>query len=61
MVPKKTFNVHLKKASGAFSRLCNIWKSKQYYLKTKIRLYNSSVKAIILYGSECWRSSKRKT
>ena len=48
-------------AKGAFSRLRNIWKSRQYSLKTKIRLYNSNVKAVLLYGSECWRITKDDT
>ena len=47
--------VHLNKARGAFSRLRNIWKSKQYRLKTKIRLYNSNVEAALLCGSKYWR------
>ena len=45
----------LGKARGAFARLAPIWRSKQYSLKTKTRLYNSSVKSVLLYGSECWR------
>ena len=38
--------------SGSILR---IWKSKQYSLRTKVRLYNSNVKSVLLYGSECWR------
>ena len=34
------------------------WKSNQYTTKTKIRLYNSNVKSILLYGSECLRVVK---
>ena len=30
----------------------------KYTTKTKIRLYNSNVKSILLYGSECWRMVK---
>ena len=40
--------------------LINIWKSKQYSLKTKIKLYNSNVKSVLLYGSECWRVVKNE-
>ena len=36
-------------------KLRNIWKSNQYTTKTKIRLYNSNVNFILLYGSEYWR------
>ena len=55
---KKDIQARLNKARGAFSRLRNIWRSKQYSQKTKIRLYNSNVKSVLLYGSECWRIIK---
>ncbi len=52
---QKDIKARLGKAQGAFARLRPIWKSKQYSLKSKIRLYNSNVKSVLLYGSECWR------
>ena len=51
----KDIQSRLGKARGAFARLQPIWKSKQCSLKTKLRLYNSKVKSVLLYGSECWR------
>jgi len=45
-------------ARCAFAKLQNIWKSSQYTTKTKITLYYSNVKSILLYGSECWRVVK---
>ena len=54
----KDIHVRINIARGAFSRLRNIWKSKQYSFKTKIRLYNSNLKAVLLYGSEFWRITK---
>ena len=30
--------------------------SKKLALKTKIKLYNSNVKSVLLYGAECWRT-----
>ena len=48
----------INKARNSFMSLINIWKSKQYSLKTKIKLYNSNVKSVLLYGSECWRIVK---
>ena len=42
-------------AYSAFARLHPIWKSKRYSLRTKVRLYNSNVKSVLMYGSECWR------
>ena len=56
---QKDIKARLNKARCAFSRLKNIWKSKQYSLSTKVRIYNSNVKSVLLYGSECWRIVKR--
>ncbi len=52
---QKDIKARLAKAQGAFARLHAIWKSRQYSLHTKIHLYNSNVKSVLLYGSECWR------
>ena len=41
---------------GCFQQLQNIWKSKKLALKTKIKLYNSNVKSVLLNGAECWRT-----
>ena len=49
----------INKARNAFMSLRNIWKSKQYSLESKIKLYNSNVKSV-LYGSECWRVIKNE-
>ena len=55
---QKDIKARLSKARCAFSRLKNIWKSKNYSLRTKVRIYNSNVKSVLLYGSECWRIVK---
>ena len=55
---KKDTQSRLGKSRGAFARLQPIWKSKQYSLRTKLRVYNSNVKSVLLYGSECWRVVK---
>ena len=57
-VPKKDFQSRLGEARGAFARLQLIWKSEQYSLQTKLRLYNSNVGSLLLYQSECWRVVK---
>ena len=51
----KDINTRLGKAQGAFASLRPIWRSKQLRLETKIRIYSSNVKSVLLYGSECWR------
>jgi hypothetical protein len=45
----------LAKARGVFSKLKTVWKSSSYSLRTKLHLYSSLVKTVLLYGSECWR------
>ena len=42
----------------AFAQLCPIWRSNIYSLQTKMLLYNSNVKSVLLYGSESWRVFK---
>ena len=44
----KDIKARLGKALGAFSQLRPSWRSKQYILKTKMRLYNSNVKSVLL-------------
>ena len=46
------------KARAAFIQLKNIWSSKEIYKRTKIRLFNSNIKPVLLYGSETWRTTK---
>ena len=38
--------------------LNNVWKSSQYSIKLKLRLYQSCVISTLLYGSECWRMTE---
>ncbi|XP_062587192.1 uncharacterized protein LOC134248835 [Saccostrea cucullata] len=46
------------KARTAFTMLKNIWASKIIPITTKLRILNSSVKSILLYGAETWRMTK---
>ena len=43
------------KARVAFLQLKNIWSSRVLSSRTKIRLFNSNVKMVLLYGAEIWR------
>ena len=52
-------NSRLGKARAAFSKLRNIWKSGQLKLKTKLKIFKSNVLALLLYGCETWRMTKR--
>ena len=54
----KDIRIRIAKARNAFNMLNNIWKSQQYSLKTKVRIYNSCVISTLLYGAECWRMTE---
>ena len=42
------------------SKSCvQIWRVKQIKTNTKLRIFNSTVKAVLLYGSETWRSTQK--
>ncbi|VDP40423.1 unnamed protein product [Schistosoma curassoni] len=46
------------KARAAYSQLKNIWNSKQLSTNTKVRIFNTNVKTVLLYGVETWRTTK---
>ena len=45
----------LQKARNAFLALNQVWKSSIYSVKTKMTIFNSNVKSVLMYRSECWR------
>lgn len=45
------------KARTAFHQLKNIWGSSEISATTKIRLFNTLVKPVLLYGAETWRTT----
>ena len=47
------------KARAAFIILKNIWASREIATATKVRIFNSNVKSVLLYGSETWRMTKK--
>ena len=38
--------------------LKKIWNSREIGISTKVRLFNSNVKSVLLYGAETWRTTK---
>ncbi|VDP41172.1 unnamed protein product [Schistosoma margrebowiei] len=40
------------KAKATYLQLKNIWNSKQLSTSTKVRIFNTNVKAVLLYGAE---------
>ena len=51
--------VRIGKARQAFINLNSIWKSSAISTRNKIRIFNTNVKSVLLYGSETWRVTKR--
>jgi hypothetical protein len=48
----------IKKARGAFGLLNTVWRSTAYSTSTKIRIFNTNVKSVLLYGCETWKLTK---
>ena len=55
---KEEVNIRIGKAAAAFRKLGNIWKSRKISRKTKIKLYKSNVRSVLLYAAETWRTNK---
>ena len=49
------------KAQLAFRILRPIWLSKQLSNNTKLRIFNTNVKTVLLYGSETWKTTEGLT
>ncbi|VDP55938.1 unnamed protein product [Schistosoma mattheei] len=45
------------KPRTTFLQLKNIWNSKQLSTNIKLRIFNTNVKAVLLYGAETWRTT----
>lgn len=46
------------KARHVFQTLAKVWRSKNITLNTKLRIFNTNVKSVLLYGAETWLTSK---
>ena len=53
--------VRMNKARVAFNMLRKVWSSHVISRRTKFRIFVFNVKALLLYGSETWRPTKRMT
>jgi len=45
-------NVRIQKARGSFSKLRKVWLSTSIQKDTKINIFNTCVKSVLLYGCE---------
>ena len=55
----KEISTRIGQAATAFRKLDNIWRSTQYKQETKLRLYQSNVRSVLLYASETWKTNKK--
>ncbi|VDP27529.1 unnamed protein product [Schistosoma margrebowiei] len=46
------------KARAAYLQLRNVWNSKQLSTNTKVMIFNTNVKTVLLYRVETWRTTK---
>ena len=51
----------IRKATAALRILHPIWRSRVISCKTKLRIFNTSVKSVLLYACETWRTTKAST
>ena len=56
---EKEIRTRIALASAAFQRLRPIWRSGIYDVKTKLRLYKSNVRSVLLYAAETWHTTKQ--
>ena len=50
--------VRIGKARNAYYRLKKVWGSGQYSKKTKVRIFQSNVLSVLLYGCETWKMNE---
>jgi hypothetical protein len=53
-------NARIRKARQAFAILHMVWKSAAISTKTKLKIFSSNVKSVLLYGSETWRVTRAR-
>ncbi|VDO82480.1 unnamed protein product [Schistosoma curassoni] len=51
-------NARIRKARAAYLQLRNISNSKQLSTNTKVGIFNTNVKTVLLYGAETWKTTR---
>jgi len=54
---EKDIRSRIGKANQAFCMLSSVWNSSRFSITTKLRLFKSNVLSVLLYASECWKST----
>ena len=55
---EEDIRARIRKAQQSFAVLRPVWKATAISHSTKLRIFNSNVKSVLLYGSETWRSTE---
>ena len=58
---KEDIRCRINEARYTFNALRQIWRSTALSVRNKIRIFNTNVKSVLLYGSETWRVTKTST
>ena len=56
---EKEISSRIGQAASAFNKLQRIWKSTILSNSTKIKIYKSNVRSVLLYASETWRTNQK--
>ena len=56
---EKEVSTRIGMAAQAFNKLQNVWKSSVLSTSTKLKIYRSNVRSVLLYASETWRTNKK--
>lgn len=51
----KGVQAQIKKANRIFVQLCPMWKNRNRLTMTKIRMFSSNVKSVLMIGCETWK------
>jgi hypothetical protein len=51
--------IRVRKAHAAFIQLYSVWKAKEVSTETKMWIFSSNVKSVLLYGCETWKLTKK--
>ena len=52
---RREIRTRIGKASSAFNNMKKVWSSSGISRKTKLKLFNATVMAVLLYGCESWK------
>lgn len=57
---KEDINDRINKARSAFQSLYKVWRAKKISKATKLKIFNSSVTSVLLYGCNTWSLTKSR-